>query len=319
MLRFALATLVAFSFAAPALAITIGGGGSQSSDCLLAFSGNFNDPVSRPSKYRCTDGDPACDSDGIVNGKCTFQVSACANSTFNPKCTLSGIQAVTVDHALDNGDPKFDTEAQALQTRIDSELDPPTNTANDCANPTTLTVTVKGPFAGNKCKLNQKQFRLTTLSQVIGGRLYTDKDRLKLRCYPSPTGCDPQVFYTGTYDRIQKQIFNSTCAVSGCHDSQSQTGDLLLEAGASYTNLVGVTPDNGAAATAGYKRVDQTSPTTGDLNTSFLYKKLTNDLGPGMGSRMPFVGPMLDANLLTVIRLWIEAGAPETGWVPGTF
>jgi hypothetical protein len=34
---------------------------------------------------------------------------------------------------------------------------------------------------------------------------------------------------------------------------------------------------------------------------------------------MPFGQPALDDHLVDVIRLWIEAGAPDTGWVPGTF
>ena len=301
-------------------ALTIGGGGGQSRDCLLAFDGPFNDPAANPRKYRCTDGDVACDNDGIVNGRCEFRVAACANSTYNTaRCALAGVQNITIDHALDNGDPDFDTEFQAFQTRIDSELNLPTNTLNDCTNPTTLSVTVKGPLAGNVCKLNKKQVKITTLSQVIAGKLYTDKDKLKLTCDPAPAGCDPLVFYTGTFDRIQKQVFTSTCAVSGCHDSQSQTGNLLLETGASYTNLVNVTPDNGSAAAAGFKRITQTSPTLGDSNTSFLFKKISNDLGAGMGSRMPLIGPALDPNLINIIKLWIDAGAPPTGWVPGTF
>lgn len=317
--RLFLAGLLAATVVPPASALTIGGGGGRSRDCLMAFDGDFNDPAARPRKYRCTDGDPACDADGLVNGKCQFQISACANSTYEPSCTLAGVQSVVVDHALDNGDLKFDTQFQAFQNRIDSELDPPTATADDCTNPTTFTVNVIGPLKGNVCKRNKKQIRITTLSSVIAGRIYVDKDRLDLVCDPAPNGCDPATFFTGTYDRIQKQIFNQTCAVSGCHDSQSQTGNLLLESGASYTNLVNVAPDNNAAGTAGYLRIRQTSPTTGDASTSFLYKKITNDLGTGMGSRMPLVGPVLDSTLIEVIRLWIEAGAPQTGWVPGTF
>jgi hypothetical protein len=33
---------------------------------------------------------------------------------------------------------------------------------------------------------------------------------------------------------------------------------------------------------------------------------------------MPLGRPPLAANLIEIIRLWILAGAPETGWVPGT-
>ena len=122
--------------------------------------------------------------------------------------------------------------------------------------------------------------------------------------------------YSGTFDRIQRQIFNQSCAVSGCHDSQSQTGGLLLETGASYTNLVDVTPQNTGAQAAGWTRVDATNASA---DTSFIYHKLTGDLDGTQGARMPLFSGALDAYLIEIIRLWIEDGAPETGWVPGTF
>ena len=34
--------------------------------------------------------------------------------------------------------------------------------------------------------------------------------------------------------------------------------------------------------------------------------------------QMPLGEPKLNALLIEIIRLWIEAGAPEIGWVPGT-
>ena len=108
--------------------VTIGGGGSSRTDCLLVLQAPANDPPDRPKKVTCFDGDPSCDHDGIVNGVCEFQVAACANSTFNPdRCTPTGVASVTIDHAVHNAkDPKFDTEFQALQSRIDSKFELPT-------------------------------------------------------------------------------------------------------------------------------------------------------------------------------------------------
>ncbi len=92
------------------------------------------------------------------------------------------------------------------------------------------------------------------------------------------------------------------------------TGDLLLETGAAYTNLVNVDPVNAAALTSGWKRV-----TPGDTATSYLYHKVTGDLpNASFGVRMPNGKPKLNKTLLTVIQLWIAGGAPDTGWVPGT-
>src|SRR5438552_2074586 len=96
------ALLVTASLAAPVAAIIVGGGGSSTTDCLLVFSTDANDPPAHPRNLRCADGDP-CDLDGTVNGVCQFAVAVCANSTALPRCTLNGVQSITVQHAEDNG------------------------------------------------------------------------------------------------------------------------------------------------------------------------------------------------------------------------
>jgi hypothetical protein len=157
--------------------------------------------------------------------------------------------------------------------------------------------------------------KITSLSQVIDGQIITDKDRLKLTCLPAANGCDPTQLFANTFDRIQRQVFNQNCALSGCHDSQTKAGDLLLETGSSYDNLVDHVPNRPAAIAAGWKRVDP-----GNLETSFLQHKITGDLpDSSYGARMPFGKPKLNGTLREIIRLWIEAGAPDKGWVDGTF
>ncbi len=317
----ALLAWVALSLARPAQADIYGGGGGSKKDCLMVFEAGFNYPPGRNRLIRCTDGDPNCDGDGLVNGVCRFPVSICANSTFNPaKCTLNGVESITVDHALDNGDSKFDPEFQALQTRINNEIDPPTNDVDACTSPATLSVRVKGPSANNRCRKDRKRVRITTESTFIGGKQLRDKDKLKLICDPASTVCDPLLFFEGTYDRIQNQIFNESCNLSGCHDSETQAGNMLLEPAGSYTNLINVVPDNPAAAGAGWLRVSVSviDPNTGDPNASYLFRKITGGLEAGFGARMPLGMPSLPTNLIDIIQLWIEAGAPEAGWVPGT-
>jgi hypothetical protein len=302
--------------AAGASATIVGGGGSARTDCLAVLDAPVNAPASKPRNVRCVDGDPACDADGVVNGGCRFPVAVCANSTFDPECTLSEVQSITVEHAADNGDPDFDPEFQALQARITNEIAPPTDDVDECTDATNIIVPIIGPF-GDRCRKRSKQLKLTSVSQVIAGQIYTDKDRLKLTCDPAPSGCDAQTLFTGTFDRIQRQIFDQSCAVSGCHDSQTMQAGMLLEAGAAHTNLVGVTPTNGAAAAAGWKRVNLLGPGSGDPETSLLFHKLIGP-PPGFGSRMPLDRGRLNSTLIDVIELWIAAGAPETGWVPGT-
>jgi len=301
----------------PAIAITVGGGGSLRTDCLAVFQAPANTPSSHPRSIRCTDGDATCDADGVVNGVCTIAIAVCANSTFSPMCTLAGVQSITIAHARDDGDPRFDPALQALQQRIAGEIDPPTSVTGLCTSAATLRVPIRGPFGNGLCKPRKSVVDMVTLSTLIEGSVYRDADRLRVRCDPAPDGCTSQALFTGTFDRIQRQIFDQSCAVSGCHDSQSRTGDLLLEPGAAYTNLVDVAPANLNANAAGWKRVHVLDATSGDPDTSLLLQKL---LGPprGFGARMPFNGRPLDRALIDVVELWIAAGAPATGWVPGT-
>jgi hypothetical protein len=314
------ALLAALLWCAPAAhALVVGGGGSSRSDCLVVFDGAVNYPPDNPKRYRCRDGDP-CDADGTVNGVCAFDLMVCANSTYNPAvCTLNGVASVIVDHAVDNGDRKFDPQFQALQNRINSGIvgpsDPPNTDPDKCAFSTQFLIPVVGPLPGNVCKRGKKQVKLTALSVPILGVPKKDRDKMTLECEPALAGCDPMAIYGGTYDRIQRQIFDKSCAVSGCHDSQTHQHDLVLEGSASYAELVGAVPFNPTAAALGWKYVDPSSTAT-----SYLYHKLTNDLPDvALGARMPFGQGALDAYLVDIVRLWIEAGAPDTGWVPGTF
>jgi hypothetical protein len=314
MSRFVAALLLGAIFVAgdPAEAVITGGGGSTRTDCLAVFDAAVNFPPSRPKHIVCVDGDP-CDADGVVDGVCSFQVAVCANSTFDPRCTLAGVQTITVDHALDNGEPRFDPDFQALQTRIDSGIDLPTTDADQCTLPATLRVDLRGPFPNHRCGRSRKTIVMRTVSTVIDGRVYREKDKLRLTCEPAPGPCDPQALFGGTFDRIQRQIFDRSCAVSGCHDSQTVRAGLLLETGASLSNLVGFVPTNGAAAGAGWKRV-----APGDPATSLLFHKLKGDLPDGYGKRMPFGRRRLDRYLIDIVELWIAAGTPDSGWVPGT-
>src|SRR5262249_34945015 len=141
---------------------------------------------------------------------------------------------------------------------------------------------------------------------------------IKMTCLPAV--CDPTQFFSGTFDRIQTQIFNQSCAVSGCHDSQSHTGNMVLEEGSSLGALIDVTPDNPAAAAADggiWRRVRRIDSSTGDPDHSLLVAKV-NGPPTGFGARMPRDKPKLDQSLIDVIELWVAAGAPDTGWVPGT-
>jgi len=322
-----LAAAALLASAHTASAVEVGGGGGKATDCLATLKAEVNTPAAKPRHVTCTDGDLLCDADGVVNGTCSIELEICANSTFSSSCALNGVDSITVDHALDDGlDPKFDPSFQALQNRVDSDIDltdpAGSQLANQCTNAGIVAVPIKGPLGTTKkvCSPTRKKVKLTTLSKIISGRVYKDVDVMRLKCLPAANGCDPQALFAGTADRIQRQIYNQSCAVATCHDSESVRAGLLLEAGASQTNTVNVNPANPAALGAGWKRIAVTvQDVSGDPATSYLYHKLTGELpDASYGVRMPFQRPKLHSSLIEIVRLWILAGAPENGWVPNT-
>jgi hypothetical protein len=143
-----------------AQAIVQGGGGSSRTDCLTVIDAAVNYPPDNPKRFRCADGDP-CDADGVVNGVCQFDVTICSNSSYNPtRCTLVGVDSITVDHAIDNGDRKFDPDFQALQNRINNGIvgpsDPPNTDPDVCALPSTFLVPVIGPLERQRLQARQE-------------------------------------------------------------------------------------------------------------------------------------------------------------------
>lgn len=307
---------VAWASPAGAAAI-VAGGGPRATDCLAVFKTEAP-PNAGAAALRCRDGDSSCDADGEVDGRCTFPVAVCVNSTNDPVCTSPGVADVKVAHAVDNGDPAFDPAFQALQSRIDA-LDTPTADPDHCSIATRVVVPVIGPLPGNRCRGSRRVLRLSTRSIPAAGQPERfDQDALRLACLPAGSTCDPRTLFSGTHDRIQKQVFDQRCALSGCHDSQARAAGLLLEVGASRGNLVGIEPTNAAAAAAGWKRVDAPAPGVGNSATSLLLAKVTGDLPAGFGSRMPYQRRPLAAQEIELLRLWVEAGAPAEGWVPGT-
>src|SRR5262245_23690807 len=80
----ALAVAVVLTLAAPGQGGLVPGGGRPASDCY----GEFNvEGATGTSKIVCTDGDPACDTDGQCQGACTFRVALCLNQANVPACT----------------------------------------------------------------------------------------------------------------------------------------------------------------------------------------------------------------------------------------
>lgn len=94
------------------------------------------------------------------------------------------------------------------------------------------------------------------------------------------------------------RIFARQCVM--CHQPYDAKGELTLHPSAAWQNVVEV----------GSGQVDMFLVTPGDLEQSYLYRKLTNthlEVG-GTGDQMPF-DAQLSAEELETIRMWIEQGA----------
>jgi hypothetical protein len=110
---------------------------------------------------------------------------------------------------------------------------------------------------------------------------------------------NPQTGMQATFTNVQNQIFNPSCAFSGCHSSGSASAGLDLSEGQAYDNIVNVPSD-----VQGSK--DLVEP--GDADNSYLYLKVIGDESIS-GGQMPRFGDPLSQDLQDLLRDWIEAGA----------
>ncbi len=105
-----------------------------------------------------------------------------------------------------------------------------------------------------------------------------------------------------TFADVQ-QIFDKRCTFPRCHGTGFIAGGLDLEEGASFDQIVGVTPLNPAANVAGLLRIDP-----GDPANSLLVVKVAGTPPEGFGRQMPLGGTLSETEVGT-IRTWVENGA----------
>lgn len=103
---------------------------------------------------------------------------------------------------------------------------------------------------------------------------------------------------TASFASIQSHVFTPICSV--CHAGGAAPQGLRLDAANSYAMLVNVA----SSEVPSLKRVRP-----GDAANSYLVQKIEGRAA--VGARMPFGGPYLDAQTITLIRQWIDAGAPQ--------
>jgi cysteine-rich repeat protein len=113
---------------------------------------------------------------------------------------------------------------------------------------------------------------------------------------------------TSSWDAIQTNVFDRACTT--CHGA-ALTASLDLRAPGSFARIVDVeAPDTGGLLLIA----------PGDRNASFIWLKIAKaTFGDGddlPGAGMP-IGLSLRPSVVEALGRWIDAGAPETGLVPG--
>ncbi|WP_428656746.1 hypothetical protein [Runella sp.] len=125
------------------------------------------------------------------------------------------------------------------------------------------------------------------------------------------------VLEEGSFKLIQTQIFEKSCATSGCHASEQDAAfrqhGLVLKGAASYDNLVNKFAKNTAANADSMRLV-----MPGNVAKSFLFTKINCSAasqlaGKQYGNPMPLGANGLSIGEIEFVRKWIEAGAPRSG------
>lgn len=273
------------------------GGGAAASDCLGGLEAVGLDLGQRAHGVSCNDGDPTCDRDRLVNGRCEFWIRACVNTHASRCKVLEGVGSFSVT------DADADRDLTMLARTLDLVAMPALE-SETCGALSTLTV----PLGARKNGSARKAKKLVALT-ATGTTGTLDEDKVKFICKP------PVKEKRGgsiTFARIQSAIFQKQCAFSGCHSLDDAEGELVLEGPNVYDALVNVPAASSAAKFSGKKRVVPGAP-----STSFLMDKILGTLAPGEGDPMPQARSPLKRDQIEAIRKWILAGAPREGSVGG--
>jgi len=195
---------------------SVPGKGSAATECIVEYDGiTFNYPVGREKQLRCTDGDPSCDTDGLANGVCKFEIAACLNNTDPrfPSCTPTDVGMLEIKNKKITS-KRYNPQIQTLQDAVNA-LGLPT-AASVCTPLETFTVPLRSKASGFK----KGKLRLVSKAYTTGGM--KDVDKIKIFCLPNP------IFPSPTTGYARALTISTEAERIGGQLGRSDIGDFLL-------------------------------------------------------------------------------------------
>jgi hypothetical protein len=275
------ALLCALAFARPAPATCpadcAAGGGPAATDCFVEFDGIVT------TNTACTDGNPSCDMDGVVNGVCVFPISTCINVSGDPACTSPGLSAAPVVR------PAKSAVAQALGQAL-AALDPTQALCTPRGIAVPLATSLQGVKPGTA--------RLVITASAGSKK---DRDKLRLTCRPSPG--------VPSLRNVVEPIFAAHCALPACHAAVGGSIAPVLNGPDTHAALVDV-------AAANVPSMSLVRP--GSVAQSYLARKILGKRIPDHTARMPngcpanppAAGCLTDGEIAAILA-WIQTGAED--------
>jgi len=254
-----------------------GGGGPAATDCFVEFDGVVSPNTS------CTDGNPSCDMDGVVNGVCVFPISTCINVAGDSSCAPVGLTTAPVVR------PAKSSIASALGQEL-AALDP----AQATCTPRGIAV----PLAASLTGVKQGVAQLAITASAGGKR---DRDKLRLTCRPSPGA--------PSLRNVVEPIFATHCALPACHATVGGSITPRLDGPDMHAALVD-------AASLNVPTLSLVRP--GSVAQSYLARKILGKRIPDHTARMPQgcpsnppAGGCLAPGEIAAILAWIQTGASD--------
>ena len=255
----------------------VGGGHDPATDCLVEFGGITSTDDS------CTDGNPSCDADAIVNGACTFPLSVCLNVPGDPRCSAR-------------------LSASPVVGPVRSEIASTLGQAVAALDPSRLGCTTPGVAVAVGASL--RGIAPATARLVITGRSASrrDRNRIRLTCRPAPT--------PPSLAGVIAPIFEARCALPACHAAgPGSVAPVLAAASEMHAALVDVP----AANVPSLMLVRPGSVADSYLARKILGKRITDRtprMPQGCPRTVPAGGCLTDAEIAAILA-WIQTGAPD--------